>query len=96
MGGEGKGLPSGFTVLVGVFLMGVGFVVDAAGMVVFFSALGLSFLRAVGFDALPTGVFLTGVDAVAGLLDPTVSVFCVPSGVLALTGVAFAGTGAFG
>lgn len=83
--------------------MGDVLAVGAAGVVVFFSALGVSFLTAVGFDALPTGVFvavtgvfLTGVDAVVGLFDPIGSVFCVPSGVLALTGVAFASTGAFG
>lgn len=60
----------------------------------------VSFLIAVGFDTLLTGVFdavtgafLTGVDVVSGLLLATGSVFCVPSGVLALTGVAFAGAG---
>jgi hypothetical protein len=40
---------------------------------------------------------LTGVEAVTGLLAEAVgNVFCVPSGVLALTGVAFAGVGALG
>jgi hypothetical protein len=89
-------------------LTGVGPVVFVTGVdvVSFLTAVGNGFLVAAGvvFDAeligvlvAVTGVFLAGVDVVAGLLVEAVgSVFCVPSGVLALTGVAFAGVGAFG
>jgi hypothetical protein len=86
-------------------LMGVVFVAVAAGLS-FFMAVGRGFLAAaaVGFDAVltgvfavVTGVFLIGVEVVAGLLvEPVGKVFCVPSGVLALTGVALADVGAFG
>ena len=63
----------------------------------------------VGFDALLTcvlvaaaGVVLAGVEEAAGVLAAGLlveaggSFFTVPNGVLALTGVAFAGAGAFG
>jgi hypothetical protein len=72
----------------------------------FLMAVGRGFLvaAAAGFEDVLTGVlvvaagvFLTGVEAVTGLLAEAVgNVFCVPSGVLALTGVAFAGVGALG
>lgn len=90
-------------------LTGVGPVVFVTGVdvVSFLTAVGNGFLVAAGvvFDVeligvlvAVTGAFLAGVDVVAaGLLVEAVgSVFCVPSGVLALTGVAFAGAGAFG
>jgi hypothetical protein len=86
-------------------LMGVVFVAGVARLS-FLMAVGRGFLvaAAVGFDAVltgvfvvVTGVFLTGVEVVVGLLVEAVgNVFCVPSGVLALIGVAFAGVGAFG
>lgn len=84
---------------------------DDAGVVVagvLLTAVGKGFLVAAdvvaGFEALLTATFagatagfFTGVVVAAGLLAETVgSFFCVPSGVLALTGVAFAGAGAFG
>jgi hypothetical protein len=50
-----------------------------------------------GVLVVATGVFLTGVEVVTGLLPEAVGkVFCVPSGVLALADVAFAGVGALG
>jgi hypothetical protein len=73
----------------------------------FLTADGKGFLAAAGvaLDAelgvalvAVTGVFFAGVDA-AGLLaevEAEGSFFTVPNGVLALTGVAFAGTGALG
>jgi hypothetical protein len=95
-----------------VLFTGVGAVVFLSVVMVFEAGLAaVSFFTAVGFvvtaddfEALlmgvfvpVTGVFLTGVDAPAGLLaEATGTVFCVPRGVLGLTGVAFAGTGAFG
>jgi hypothetical protein len=119
--GLGEDLPSGLTVLVGVFLTGVALAgvaaVDFTGvgpvLVLFvltdFDAgvLVAAFLTGVGlvaaetgFEAVltgvfavVTGVFLIGVDVVAGFfVDATGRVFCVPRGVLGLTGVAFAGT----
>jgi hypothetical protein len=74
-------------VVVVSFLMAVGFVVDGDG----FEA------PSTGVFVAVTGIFLTGVDVPAGLLvEGTGSVFCVPRGVLGLTGVAFASVGAFG
>lgn len=73
----------------------------------FLTAVGKGFLAAagVGLDAVlgvvllaVTGGFFAGVDA-AGLLagvEVEGSFFTVPNGVLVLTGVAFAGVGAFG
>jgi hypothetical protein len=107
-----RDLPSGLTVFVGVFLAAAGVFCIGFGSTAFSSeVLGLEvegvavvFLTAdAGFEALPTGVFvavtgvfLMGADVPSGFALATGSVFCVPSGVLAFTGVAFAGAGAFG
>jgi hypothetical protein len=79
------------------FLMAVGrgFLVAAAAG--FEDVLTGVLVVATGVLVVAAGVFLTGVEAVTGLLAEAVgNVFCVPSGVLALTGVAFAGVGALG
>jgi hypothetical protein len=77
----------------GVFLMAVGrgFFVAAGVEVAGFEA------SLTAFFAGATAGFLTGVVVAVGLLAETVgNFFCVPSGVLALTGVAFAGACAVG
>jgi hypothetical protein len=74
-------------VLVTFFLMVVGLVAVDTG----FEAV------LTGVFAAATGVFLTGVVVATGfLVDVAGRVFCVPRGVLGLTGVAFAGTEALG
>jgi hypothetical protein len=112
MGMEEGDLPSGFVVfLTGVDFVGIVFA-DVAFLSVAMGfetgVVVVSFLIAVGFVVVVdgfaelatgvlvvvTGVFLIGVDVPAGL--GTGKVFCVPRGVLGLTGVAFAGVGAFG
>lgn len=89
--------------LMGVFfsvVMGLGGMVESVS---FLTAVALVVVGVVlealltGVFAVVTGVFLTGVEVVAGLSeDLTGSVFWVPRGVLGLAGVAFAGAGAFG
>jgi hypothetical protein len=94
-----------------VFLFAVAAFEAGVEVASFLTAVGMGFLAAagVGFDAAlgvvldaVTGVFLTGVEAAAGVLAAGLlveaggSFFTVPSGVLALAGVAFAGVGAFG
>jgi hypothetical protein len=93
---------------VGVVFAGVGFLSAAmgfeTGVVVVSFLIAVGFVVVDGFDALATGVFvavtgvfLTGVDVPAGLFaEETGTVFCVPRGVLGLTGVAFAVAGVFG